>query len=124
ANIRRGIDFALDRASAGGWGPWYGAAAAGIGNREGIGGVSTRRERPGGPVNMEPGLGGLGIAGGMGGNTGVTLNSVPEGVQKLANAGRLPDMPEMAGGDISNAFPAAPKAVSPFEAFQHGGFEN
>lgn len=34
-----GIDFALDKAKEGGWGPWYGAAKAGIGERDGIGGV-------------------------------------------------------------------------------------
>lgn len=33
---RQGIDFALDQAAAGGWGPWYGAAKVGIGNRAGL----------------------------------------------------------------------------------------
>jgi hypothetical protein len=32
-----GIDFALDKAKQGGWGPWYGAAKVGIGPRDGIG---------------------------------------------------------------------------------------
>lgn len=36
---QKGIDFALDKAKEGGWGPWYGAAKAGIGNRDGIGGA-------------------------------------------------------------------------------------
>lgn len=35
---QKGIDFALDKAKEGGWGPWYGADAAGIGARDGIGG--------------------------------------------------------------------------------------
>jgi len=35
---QRGVDFALDGANANGWGAWYGAKAAGIGNRQGIGG--------------------------------------------------------------------------------------
>ncbi len=34
----RGIDFALDEASKKGWGQWYGAKAAGLGNLAGIGG--------------------------------------------------------------------------------------
>lgn len=34
---QKGIDFALDKAKEGGWGPWYGAAKAGIGERDGIG---------------------------------------------------------------------------------------
>lgn len=34
---QRGVDFALDNAARDGWGAWYGAKAAGIGNREGIG---------------------------------------------------------------------------------------
>lgn len=36
---QKGIDFALDKAKEGGWGPWYGAAKAGIGDRDGIGGA-------------------------------------------------------------------------------------
>ena len=36
---QKGIDFALDKAKDGGWGPWYGAAKAGIGDRDGIGGA-------------------------------------------------------------------------------------
>lgn len=34
---KQGIDFALDQAATGGWGPWYGAARVGIGNRDGLG---------------------------------------------------------------------------------------
>ena len=41
ANVRQGIDFALDHAATNGWGAWYGARAAGIGNREGLGGASA-----------------------------------------------------------------------------------
>jgi hypothetical protein len=33
---RQGVDFALDQAATGGWGPWYGAAKVGIGNRTGL----------------------------------------------------------------------------------------
>ncbi len=33
---RQGVDFALDQAARGGWGPWYGAARVGIGNRQGL----------------------------------------------------------------------------------------
>jgi len=36
---QKGIDFALDKAKEGGWGPWYGAAKAGIGDRDGLGGA-------------------------------------------------------------------------------------
>ncbi|WP_416066112.1 phage tail length tape measure family protein [Rhizobium sp. ZK1] len=35
-----GVDFALDYASKNGWGAWYGAGKAGIGNFEGFGGAS------------------------------------------------------------------------------------
>jgi len=31
------VDYILNQAAAGGWGPWHGAARVGIGNREGIG---------------------------------------------------------------------------------------
>ncbi|MGR9149594.1 hypothetical protein ACU8MT_09035 [Rhizobium leguminosarum] len=37
ANGPAGVDFALDHASKNGWGAWYGAGKAGIGNFEGIG---------------------------------------------------------------------------------------
>lgn len=43
-----GVNFALDQAKAGGWGPWYGAKAAGITGMEGIGGV------PAGPSPSSP----------------------------------------------------------------------
>jgi len=33
---RQGVDFALDQAATGGWGPWYGAAKVGVGNRTGL----------------------------------------------------------------------------------------
>ena len=39
ANGPAGVDFALDYASKNGWGSWYGARAAGIGNWQGIGGA-------------------------------------------------------------------------------------
>lgn len=35
----KGIDFALDKAKESGWGAWYGAAKAGIGDRDGLGGA-------------------------------------------------------------------------------------
>jgi hypothetical protein len=38
-NWKQGVDFALQQAKSGGWGPWYGAKAAGITGFEGIGGV-------------------------------------------------------------------------------------
>lgn len=41
----KGIDFALDRAKAGGWGPWYGAKAQGITGMMGING--------GGPISSQ-----------------------------------------------------------------------
>lgn len=33
---KQGVDFALDNAATGGWGPWYGAAKVGVGNRAGL----------------------------------------------------------------------------------------
>jgi hypothetical protein len=36
-----GVDFALDHAAKNGWGAWYGAGKAGIGNMEGIGGADS-----------------------------------------------------------------------------------
>jgi len=39
------IDFSLDQAKRGGWGPWYGARAIGLGEREGID-VATSQPTP------------------------------------------------------------------------------
>jgi hypothetical protein len=39
ANVYRNIDFALEEAARGGWGPYHGAARVGIGPRQGIGAV-------------------------------------------------------------------------------------
>lgn len=44
---QKGIDFALDKAKEGGWGPWYGAAKAGIGERDGIIGDGQNRRSVG-----------------------------------------------------------------------------
>ncbi|TPM41540.1 hypothetical protein [Mesorhizobium sp. B2-3-4] len=40
ANVGPGIDFALNHAAKSGWGAWYGAKAAGVGNWEGLSGAS------------------------------------------------------------------------------------
>ncbi len=42
ANARAGVNFALDHASQNGWGAWYGAKAAGVGNFEGIGSAGNK----------------------------------------------------------------------------------
>jgi hypothetical protein len=46
ATVTQQIDFALDEAARGGWGPWYGAARVGIGEREGIPDPGRPRPRP------------------------------------------------------------------------------
>src|SRR4030095_14601812 len=38
---RQQVDFALDQAKAGGWGPWHGAAAVGVAPRQGLATTST-----------------------------------------------------------------------------------
>ncbi len=54
ANWRQGVDFALQQAKSGGWGPWYGAKKAGITGYEGINGV---------PALFTPGGGAVAAAG-------------------------------------------------------------
>lgn len=112
-NAFASVDFALDQAAKGGWGPWYGARHAGIGNWQGIGPNAAAR--------------------------GITLNSnAPQGVQQLAAAGReqapplsppreIADrpIPEMVGqGGIGAATPGLefPKAPTLFDAFKNHGF--
>jgi len=46
STVTQQIDFALDEAARGGWGPWYGAARVGIGEREGIPDGDRPRPRP------------------------------------------------------------------------------
>lgn len=38
STVYQQVDFALDEAKSGGWGPWYGAAKVGVGNWDGLGG--------------------------------------------------------------------------------------
>ena len=53
---QRGIDFALDGAAKNGWGAWYGAAKAGIGNRQGIGGARPAQQ-PQQVASLNPSIG-------------------------------------------------------------------
>ena len=58
-NWQGGIDFALDEAKRAGWGQWYGAKAAGITGRMGIGGVpvtptTAAAPGPGAPTASAP----------------------------------------------------------------------
>jgi len=59
ANEKATIEYAMKRASQGGWGPWYGAAKVGVGKFEGIGagtgGAGTTTDfYSGNPVPAEP----------------------------------------------------------------------
>jgi hypothetical protein len=42
-NEKATIDYALQQAAQGGWGPWYGAAKVGVGKWDGIGGASPEK---------------------------------------------------------------------------------
>lgn len=54
ANWKAGVDFALNEAKTGGWGPWYGAKAAGITGFEGIGGSPASFRSGGGYSPSSP----------------------------------------------------------------------
>lgn len=53
-NWKAGVDFALTQAKTGGWGPWYGARAAGITGFEGIGGVPASFSKGGNTAAPPP----------------------------------------------------------------------
>ena len=53
STAREQINFALDEAARGGWGPWYGAARVGIGEQEGLPGGDRPRPRPTRTVSEE-----------------------------------------------------------------------
>lgn len=65
ANWRPGVDFALDNAKRGGWGPWFGAKKIGVTGKMGIGGVPVQNQPPAPPPKgAAPGasyVGGLGM---------------------------------------------------------------
>lgn len=91
----KGIDFALDGAAKNGWGAWYGAAKAGIGNRDGIAGA-----RP----------------------MGLSLASrTPQ--EPIAVGSGQPAPPITASYDVGDApvQSAATAAPSPFQVFQEEG---
>lgn len=52
---QRGVDFALDAAKQGGWGPWYGAKAIGVTGKMGIGGNPANVPAPSQYANMPDG---------------------------------------------------------------------
>lgn len=84
ANWKAGVDFALGEAKKGGWGPWYGARAAGITGKEGIEGQ---------PASFTSGGSSLASV-----NPQVTITSGPDPVPDLAaldaaNPRSAPDMP-------------------------------
>jgi len=41
STVYQQVDFALDHAAKGGWGPWHGAARVGIGDRQGLDGARS-----------------------------------------------------------------------------------
>jgi hypothetical protein len=94
------VDYALDHAARNGWGAWYGAAAAGIGNYQGIGQNATARRMDVGGWLTEPVVGvgpsgtryqlhanefvapaGPRAAAAAGGGGGITLNVAAGAVQ-------------------------------------------
>ncbi|MDP9630092.1 UNVERIFIED_ORG: hypothetical protein J2W85_002153 [Ensifer adhaerens] len=81
-----GIDFALDEAKKSGWGAWYGAKKAGIGNFEGIGTGSSAADAVTklGEASQET-VQGLKALGQGAGGLGQTLASIPQGL--MANGG-------------------------------------
>ena len=73
SNWRQGVDFALDNAAKGGWGPWFGAKAVGVTGMEGI--------RDGKALGVSPATPGTGTAmGGFAGGPSQVAARQPKGV--------------------------------------------
>ncbi|TBG78624.1 hypothetical protein ELG76_04210 [Rhizobium leguminosarum] len=115
----RGIDFALDEASKKGWGQWYGAKAAGLGNFAGIGGAPSGAmpQAPGpmvadGPKGQEaypaPLMGSM--MAGQSPNPG-SFSAVPPAVQQAAAAPKSMN-------DIFGMMAAAPQQGPQFSPVQ------
>ncbi len=90
-----GVDFALDNAKSGGWGPWYGAKAAGITGMMGIGGV------PVGPSPSSP-------AGGA------------RAASEIQPFGSMAPSPSPVGTAIANWFNGTQKDADAINAVQNG----
>lgn len=96
----QGVDFALDNAAKGGWGPWYGAKSAGIAPMQGIGGQPQGTPpKPPMPIPQPPSVPGLPAAGLL--NQGMAAaQSIPPMLEKFkAMAGQqMPGQMQMALG--------------------------
>lgn len=53
-NEKATIDYALQEAAKGGWGPWYGAAKVGVGKWDGIGGAGAQAAAGTEPATIDP----------------------------------------------------------------------
>jgi hypothetical protein len=127
ANTKATIDFALDQAKQVGWGPWYGAKAAGITGMEGIDGRGvTLNSAPSsiGPTNAAPALPeGVNVAShpvaGVAGDQPV-MTQAPSGDQSLGDklgaflfGDKAADMKAaVSGGDKSNPVAAGLGAMT------------
>ncbi len=92
STVKPQVDFALNHASKNGWGAWYGAKAAGVGNFDGLQGASTKASEAldklaTGSISTAESL-----AGGLGGLTGVTQSTMQALEQFGIGAGNLGSM--------------------------------
>lgn len=114
ANARAGVDFALDHASQNGWGAWYGAKAAGVGNFEGIGASSSKA------VTALDKLGATTVAANQ------NMTGFGNGLNQLSNTlNQFPAAPSGGGGGFLSSFFNGPgnASLSPaaWSAIQAGG---
>lgn len=97
-NWKGGVDFALKEASQKGWGQWFGAAKAGIGDREGIG-VTAKLEQNISKLSDTTAMAAKDV--GSLGNAGA---SATQGLGQLGNAlAQFPSAPGAFGGGAFGA---------------------
>lgn len=82
STVFKQIDFALDEAKRGGWGPWYGAKAIGLSEREGLDVAPASQATP------EARLRQYGLGDADPGTTGQVLDAVRRGDMTKSEAGK------------------------------------
>lgn len=113
----QGVDFALDNAAKGGWGPWYGAKNAGIQPMQGIGAMPP--QAPPGGLPPIPGMPAAGMV-----NQGMAAaQSIPPMLEKFkATAGQ--PMPGPMQMELAKLLPASMTGADSLKTGMGQGIES
>lgn len=119
----QGVDFALDNAAKGGWGPWYGAKNAGIAPMQGIGGQPQGTPPlPPMPIPQPPSVPGLPAAGMV--NQGMAATqSIPPMLEQFKAVAQQP-MPSAGQISLAKHLPASLTGADALKTSMGQGIES